>query len=230
MHKLMKRVEVDFVDSDSEVERRYIVRCGLYFLSGYLGSLRGEEVPRLVRKHFIELNEESMKSRTPHCVLPLYGNFKNDHGVARCYLFRIVCKSKTGFNMKKWVTRAMQYEKSSRTAYLFAHADGKKESGQIYEPYFFTKLKAIQDEEKGLLPRRLDVEEAFGVSRSFRRGSVIAAGNAPKEECDENDINRNNRWRLENAAGTKEAGLDMLQLYTDTLHSVKADLKFSSCL
>ena len=230
MHAVMKRVEVDYIDADSEIERRYVVRCGLYFLSGYLGSLRGEEVPRVVRKYFIDLNEESMKARTPHCVLPLYGNFKNDRGIARCYLFRIVCRSKSGFDMRKWVNRAIKYETKSKTAFLFAHPDGKKESGQIYEPYFFSKLKSIQVEEKGLLPRKLDVEEAFGVSRSFRRGSVTAAGNAPKEECDEVDINRNNRWRVENAAGTKQAGLDMLQLYTDTLHSVKADLKFSACL
>ena len=93
-----------------------------------------------------------------------------------------------------------------------------------------SKLRAIQTEEKGLLPRKLDVEEAFGISRSFRRGSVTAAGNAPNDECSNLDIKRNNRWRSEDRAGMKNAGLDMLQLYTDTLHSIEADLKFSSCL
>ena len=95
---------------------------------------------------------------------------------------------------------------------------------------FFAKLLSVQKEEKGLLPRKLDIEDAFGVSRSFRRGSVTVAANAPNKECDDGDIARNNRWRSEDNAGTKNAGLNMLQLYTDTLHFVKADLKFSACL
>ena len=230
MHAVMERVEVDFINADSQIERRYLVRCGLYFLAGYLGSLRGEEIPRIVLKHFLELNKEALLARTKHCVLPLYGKFKNDQRISRCYLFRLVCQSKTGFNMEKWVKRAMEYERESSTAFLFAFPNGKKEYGHIYEPYFIAKLRSVQREEKGLLPRKLDVEDAFGVSQSFRRGSVTAAGNAPNEECDEKDINRNNRWRTEDKAGTKTAGLDMLQLYTDTLHSVEADLKFSACL
>ena len=230
MHALMHRVNADFVDADSYIERRYLARCGLYFLAGYLGSLRGEEIPRVVLKYFLGLNEESLLARTPHCVLPLYGNFKNDRGISRCYLFRIVCQSKSGFDMEKWVRRVMEYEGRSRTAFLFASENGKRESGHIYEPYFISKLVSVQKEEKGLLPRKLDVEDAFGVSRSFRRGSVTAAGNAPNNECDEADIKRNNRWRTEDKAGTKHAGLNMLQLYTDTLHSVEADLKFSACL
>ena len=230
MHAVMDRVDSDFVDTDSENERRYLGRCGLFFLSGYLGSLRGEEIPRIMLKYFLSLNEESLNARIPHCVLPLYGNFKNDGGIARCYLFRIVCHTKTGFNMEKWVRRVLELEKGSRTAFLFAFPNGRKENGQVYEPYFINKLKSVQKEERGLLPRKLDVEEAFGVSRSFRRGSVTAAGNAPNKECDEGDIKRNNRWRTEDSAGTKNAGLDMVQLYTDTLHSVGADLKFSACL
>ena len=230
MHEVMKRVEVDLIDADNLIERRYLTRAGLFFLSAYLGSLRGEEVPRLLRKEFVELNADALEARTPHCVLPLYSNFKNDNGIARCYLFRIVLESKTGFNMKKWVERAMDLEKDSRTTFLFASMYGKKDSAQIYEPYFFSKLRAVQLEEKGLLPSKLDVYTAFGISRSFRRGSVTAAGNAPNDECSEQDIKRNNRWRTEDKAGTKNAGLDMLQLYTDTLHSVKADLKFSFCL
>ena len=230
MHEVMNRVEADFIDADSLKEARYFARAGLFFLSAFLGSLRVEEVPRTLRKEFIELNHESLEARISHCVLPLYGNFKNDNGMARCYLFRITKNSKTGFNMERWVRRVIEMEGSSRTTFLFASPNGRKESGQVYEPYFFAKLKSVQSEVRGILPRKLDVDEAFGISRSFRRGSVTAAGNAPNNECNEFDIKRNNRWRSEDRAGTKNAGLDMLQLYTDTLHSVEADLKFSSCL
>ena len=82
----------------------------------------------------------------------------------------------------------------------------------------------MQVKEKGLLPSKLDVYTTFGISRSFRRGSVTAARNhAPNDKCNEQDIKRNNRWRTEDRADMINTGLDML-------HLVEADLKFSSCL
>ena len=230
MHQLMKRVDVDFYDTEDVLLQRFVIRAGYFFLAAYIGSLRGEEVPRVLRKHFCDLNVEALASPTPHCVLPLYGRFKNDKGVPRCYLFRITAKSKSGLNMEKWTRRIMASEARSETVYLFANLNGSKESGAVYEPYLFAKLKAIQEEERGLIPKSLEVAEAYGISRSFRRGSVTEAGNAPNDECNDMDIRRNNRWRSEDRAGTREAGLDMLQLYTDTMHSVEADLKFSRCL
>ena len=110
MHKVMKRVEVDLIDADIYMEMRYLTRAGLFFLAAYLGSIRGKEVPRLLRKEFIELNFDSLQARIPHCVLPLYGNFKNNSGIVRCYLFRIALVSKTGFDMRKWVQRVMDLE------------------------------------------------------------------------------------------------------------------------
>ena len=62
MHALMEWVEQDYQDCDNPGSRRYIVRCGLYFMAGYLGSLRGEETPRIVRKYFYILNNESLNS------------------------------------------------------------------------------------------------------------------------------------------------------------------------
>ena len=230
MHALMERVEQDYQDCEDPGRRRFIVRSGLYFMAGYLGSLRGEEIPRVVRKYFFILNQEAAQSEVKHCVLPLYGRFKNEQGVPRCFIFRIACVTKSGLNMERWINRALDEERDSFTKYLFANRKGRKESGSVYEPYLFSKLKAIQSEEFGLIPRTLDVEEAYGVGKSFRRGSTTAAENAPNSECNDTDIKRNNRWRLEDQAGTKKASLDMLQLYTDTLHSVTADLKFSSCL
>ena len=165
-----------------------------------------------------------------HFVLPLYGRFKNEQGVPPCFVFGIVCQTKSGLNMERWILRSLEEEKGSMTKYLFANTKGMKESGSVYEPYLFAKLRSVQQEENGLIPRNLDVEEAFGVGRSFRRGSTTAAENAPNEECNDTDIKRNNRWCLEDQAGTKTASLDMLQLYTDTLHSVGADLNFSACL
>jgi hypothetical protein len=61
----------------------------------------------------------------------------------------------------------------------------------------FEKLCQIQNEEDELISSKLKVVEIFGVGRSFRRGSIMAATNAPNNEYIDVDIIRNNRWRKE---------------------------------
>jgi hypothetical protein len=231
MLSLMNRVNIDFLEAENEEDKRFLSRAGLVFMSAFLGSLRGEEVPRILRKYFIILNKESLNSTSiPHVVLPLFGKFKGEQGVPSCYIRRVVKETKSGLNMERWVRRAMKLEEGSNTKYLFANNKGTKEKAGIYEEYFHAKLELIQKEEDGLVPKSVKVREIYGISRGFRRGSVTAATNAPNSECSDADIIRNNRWRKEERAGTKLASLDMLHHYTDTLHSVNADLKFSRCL
>ena len=231
MHAIMDQVENDYLEAIGEPVKKVIARAGLFFMSAFLGSLRGEEVPRIVRQYFIDLNNESMnKSISPHVILPLYGRFKTEGNVPRCYLLRVVCVTDSGLDMGKWVRRVMFHEEASSHVYLFSTEKGKKEKGGTYEGYLFQKLKAIQRDGTGLVPRSIDVEENYGIKRSFRRGSTTEARNAPNSKCNEQDIIRNNRWRSENRAGTKQANLSMIQLYTDTLNSTDADLKFSKCL
>ncbi len=48
MHALMNRVNVDYIEAHTEARRRFLARAGLFFLSAFLGGLRGEEVVRTV--------------------------------------------------------------------------------------------------------------------------------------------------------------------------------------
>jgi hypothetical protein len=166
----------------------------------------------------------------PHVVLPLFGKFKGEQGIPRCFIRRVVLQTKSGLNMKLWAERIMISEKESKTKFLFANEKGTRETGGMYEGYLYQKLESIQNEEFGLIPKKIKIEEMYGISRSFRRGSTTAATNAPNDECNDTDIKRNNRWRTQERAGTKTAALDMIQHYTDTLQAVNADLKFSRCL
>jgi len=196
MRHLMNRVELDYQECGSEDRRRYIARAGFFFMSAFLGSLRGEEVPRLVRHYFIELNQESLqRSRVKHCVLPLYARFKGDKNLPRCYLFRVAAFTRTGLNMETWVSRVIQFEKKSKTIFLFSDVGGKKETGSNYQSYFLDKMKAIQEQGKGVIPRQVNVFDDYGISRSFRRGSTTVALNAPNEVCSEEEIIRNNHRR-----------------------------------
>ena len=82
MHELIKKIELDFLlECDNLTRARYYyVRAGLFFLGCYLASLRGEEAPRILRKEFIDLNNEALRGVNRHCVLPMYGRFKGEQG------------------------------------------------------------------------------------------------------------------------------------------------------
>lgn len=231
MKEIMDIVNADYVDAESPLRKRYLARAGMFFIGGYFGSLRGEEVNRVLRKYFITLNKESMNMRkTPHVVLPLFGNFKGEHGIPRCYLRRIVSQSKSGLDAEVWAKRVIKFEEQSNTMYLFAAYDGKKEPGRIYEGYLFDVLEEIQERSDGLISKSVNIREVYGISRSFRRGSTTEASNADKRECNEVDIERNNRWRRDDASGTKEADLSMIHVYNDTYQAINAELRFSRCL
>ena len=231
MKMLIMWVEVDYLEEENEFIKRFIARAGLFFMSSYFGSLRGEEVNRILRRYFINLNEDLMNMKdTPHVVLPLFGNFKGEQGIPRCYLRRVVIQSKSGLNISPWVKRVSHFERDHNTKYLFSFNDGTKQKAGVYEEYLFRKLEEVYREEDGYMPKGIKIREAYGISRSFHRGLTTEATNANNEECNDKDIERNNRWRSKNKAGTKQADLDMLQLYTDTLQAVDAELKFSRCL
>ena len=98
--------------------------------------------------------------------------------------------------------------------FLFSEQSGCKERISTYEDYFMTLLETIQRTgDGGLISKQLDVSEAFGLSRSGRRGATIAAINASNDACTEDDIKRNNQWERKHKAGVSSPLLDMPSLY-----------------
>jgi hypothetical protein len=210
------------------IERRSIVRAGLFLVLAFLGALRGEEVPRLVRKEFINLNKISMRERKqPHIVIPCTEDSKTKviH-VARCHVMNVVCKTKSGIRGDLWVARAIETEGDSRSKFLFSDDTGKRERGGVYEEYMFSYWRGCKHNTQNI-SQQVWILERLTVCR---RGANSEAQNAPNTDCEEKDINRNNRWRAIERAKTKKATMNMLQLYTDTRLTLTADLKFSSCL
>lgn len=230
MVKMMEILEEAYYLESSQAERRFIARATLFFLAAYLGSLRGEEVPRIVRKHFIELNEMSMEDlELAHAVLPLYGIFKNEGNIARCHLMRISLETKSGFDIGKWVKIVSRFEMHSNNKFLFSDGAGKREALQTYSEIFVRTLEEVRRRSPSLIPASIDIAEGYGISRSFRRGSTGKAQNALDSECSELDINRNNGWRKKTRAAMKTATQNMITLYTDTRQIIRACLRFSKC-
>ena len=73
----------------------------------------------------------------------------------------------------------------------------------------------------------VDVRSEYGIYRSLRRGSTTHAVNVGVKEP---DIERNNRWRKVEAAGTKNPGLSMMDHYTEIKQALTTLLRYSSAL
>ena len=68
-------------------------------------------------------SQSSFKSKFL-CVL---NKFKSDGGLTRCYVLQVCNTSRTGFDMKKWVDRIIEFEIDSGKFYLLSNSKGKKE-------------------------------------------------------------------------------------------------------
>ena len=78
-----------------------------------------------------------------------------------------------------------------------------------------------------LIKDGVDIWVDFGLSRSLRRGATTEVQN---QGVDDTDIQRNNRWRKVEAAGTKIPTFVMREHYTEVKQAVRALLTFSSAL
>jgi hypothetical protein len=169
MTSLINRVNIDYIEANGGNREKFFARAGLMFMAAYLGSLRGKEVPEILGKHFIELNKEAMiLKKHPHTVLPLFGKFKGEQGIPRCFIRRVVLKTKSGLDIKLWAERIMISVKDSKTKFLYTNENSTREMGRMYEGYLYQKLESIQNEEFGLILDKIKVEEMYGIGRSFR--------------------------------------------------------------
>jgi hypothetical protein len=77
---------------------------------------------------------------------------------------------------------------------------------------FYRHLTMVQDLRPDLIPREVEIEEVYGVSRSFRRGStsrVVDRGVPPYV------IDFNNHWWKNDRAGSMKPSLSMREHYTN---------------
>ena len=92
---------------------------------------------------------------------------------------------------------------------------------------FFTLLENLKRQEPKLIEDGVDIRVDFELSRSLRRGATTEVQN---QGVDDTDIQRNNRWRKVESAGTKKPTFVMREHYTEVKQAVKALLRFSAAL
>ena len=200
---------------------------GAYYIIAFCCALRGEEIGKSdlggIRKHF----EESGASDPPHVVVALLGRFKGETGLGY-HLMPLVVRTRSGLEPRKWIGRLLEFyrEKGIFHGPFFRDPAGGVLAPSAMAETFYRRLGFVQYFRPDLLSRDVDIEEVYGISRSFRRGSTSRATDrgVPPEVTD-----ANNRWRkIERAKSMKATSLSMQEQYTDVTLTLNQLLRYSA--
>jgi hypothetical protein len=110
-----------------------------------------------------------------------------------------------------------------------------RRSPQVEEPIRIAQLdellhsylEGLQVDTLGLIGPQLEVAREYSFRRSIRLGSTRHARN---QGTASDVIEANNRWRKLERAGHREAGLSMLDMYTDEQAALDLNLRYSESL
>jgi hypothetical protein len=228
--EMMFLLEQDWGRTMSNRERWELALEGCFYVISFVCALRGEEVPLVnlagIREHLVE----SGAHKIPHVVVALLGRFKNEHGDSNYHLMPIVNVTRSGLEPRKWIERAVRScEQMGYTrGFLFRDLEtGGKMKANYFEPRFFQRLGIIQSTRPDLIGAGVDIEDQYGVSRSFRRGATSRAADMllPPDVT-----NANNRWRTVEQAGARQTSMTMKDHYTDVRLTLNLLLQFSAAM
>ena len=90
------------------------------------------------------------------------------------------------------------------------------------EVIILDRIAIIQKRYPELIQSRVKVDEEYGLSRSFRRGSNLEAQNRGVAD---GHVDRNNRWWKVERAGARKPKLRMKEHYIDVLVSLESLFK-----
>ena len=96
-----------------------------------------------------------------------------------------------------------------------------------FEDDIFEKLRFIQSTKQGLIALELEVEEEYGLARSFRQGAVTRAG---AQGVPEADIIWINRWRSKKVGDDNKGALTLRARYSVDRLLIRRYLRLSAAL
>jgi hypothetical protein len=231
MHALMARFERRWVlASEDLVLQQSVLFPALFSIIAFCCGLRGEELPLLslcgIKRH---LSRGLNHPTHPHVVIALLGRFKTEIS-QKYHLMPIVVKTQTGLEPGLWIQRMVEWydRKGIVRGWVFRNFKTDEAArARDYEWDILHELENIQLDTHGIIGENINVMDEYGVSRSFRRGSDTHALN---QGVAISDIERNNRWRSVENAGSKQVVLRMVHHYEDVSLMLKSLLRYSGPL
>jgi hypothetical protein len=227
MLEIMALLEREWAFAEGD-EKLPLALEGCFYVIAYTLALWGEEIPlieiRGIHKHW----KQATTHKKPHVVVTLLGRFKNE--VGECYhMMPVLSVTPRGLEPEKWVKRALdKYSKHHiASGYMFRNPDGSKMKPKVMEPKLHDWLEAIKARRPDLINPETEVQEEYGVSRSFRRGSMSVATN---NGAPDHVIELNGRWRRVNQSGASRPNITIREHYTDVRLVLDQLLEFSRFL
>jgi hypothetical protein len=205
---------------------------GIFFIAGFCGDLRGEEIPLLsldaTAKYLLVAQPRSLELE--NVCLALRGRVKGEALEEACHLAPIAAITASGFTHRLWVRRAVEaYANLGITnGWMFRKKKGEAERMGFYEPYMFELIQRVQGAgvvDERLLPRKEDSTVSNGIARSGRRRYATHATNVGIADA---DIKRLAKWRAKEEAarrasslpgGTKEGYYEINQMIKSLLRA-----------
>ena len=230
MLALMENFETRWKDAVTREQKRWVVFPALFSVIAFCCGLRGEELPLMslsgVRRH---LRRGLEHPTMPHVVVALLGRFKTEIS-QKYHLMPLVLETNSGLQPGLWITRMVTWyeEEGIVRGWVFRNfKNGEPSRARDYEYDILTELENIQRKSPEIIDEKINVFEEFGVSRSFRRGSDTQA---LIQGVPISVIERNNRWRSVENAGSKRVNLRMVHHYEEVSLMLKTLLGYSGPL
>jgi hypothetical protein len=209
--------------------QRVVATNAVVYLSGFVGSLRGEEIMKAdllaTAKHFpTSMNHP----RLPHGTLALRGRVKGETA-DRCHLLPLAATTKSGLEVGRWIGRLISVLESMGIVKgpLIQTLKGKRwVRGKIVDldPMFHGYLRQVQKRWPELIPADHDPVKLSSIFRSLRRGSIARARNV---KIPQSVIESNARWRKTERARGRRLVAGMMEHYSDVKAMLETLLQYS---
>ena len=231
MIALMQKFEHLFSQEDvDQNDKLKVIQSACFCLYSCCASVRGYEVPKIVLTCPREFRAPfQVGAVPPHVALPFAGHFKLRGNMDQCMLLFIAAETASGLKPLLWTDRLIESLESQgvTSGWAFCNEDGHQLRMTDLEDLIFELLEEIQSEHPELISEDVDVCDACGMARSFRRGSTTRAENAGVKA---DDIDYIHRWKEDKDGGTPCFQGDMRVHHGDQRQMAAKFLKFSQPL
>ncbi len=181
--KLLELIREEAEEQDPSIAGEFF-KVGAAIAMAVCASLRGLEVFMMelaaLRKHthlrkggVIPL--DPMKagidlSTTPHIIITLLGEFKGELGY-KYHLMSIASTITSGIELRWWIETLIRIreEEGCITGPAFGHKDGSVALMREYNGILHHFLERIQIKEQNLISESDDIQENYGLLRTFQR-------------------------------------------------------------
>jgi hypothetical protein len=207
----------------------------VYSSLSFTNALRGNEGFKLdlygLRSH---INAGGQHPRFPHVVAPLRGSFKGQNE-EHLHLLFMVPVTQSGIKTREYLEWLVirREEQGFVNGPAFCDSAGKEIDSGVYEGLILEALHDHQDWEMSQtsgdpkLLEGIDIDERYGIFRSFKRGAIARAQEAGVSES---DVNRVGQWRQVGIAKSPQVGGSIREDYTEQAQFLDARLRFSRAL